>query len=142
MLLPSSDSKTTFTTDCETDYCSRAWDEKIQENTPRKILILDTSAFLAGLDPFSVNEEQVTVPEVEEEIRTNTITWVRFKAAAENGKLIIKQPSEESLKRVEACATAVGDTFFLSETDKQLLALGVELKASAGTTQIGTAGYS
>ena len=132
----------TFTTDYETDYCSRAWDEKIQENTPRKILILDTSAFLAGFDPFSVNEEQVTVPEVEEEIRTNTITWVRFKAAVENAKLIIKRPSEESLKRVEACATAVGDTFFLSETDKQLLALSLELKASARNAQIVTDDYS
>jgi len=103
---------------------------------------LDTSAFLAGLDPFSVNEEQVTVPNVEEEIRVNSMTWVRFKAATENGKLIVKQPTEESLKRVEACATAIGDTFFLSETDKQLLALALELKASARIAQIVTDDYS
>ena len=105
-------------------------------------MILDTSAFLAGLDPFSVNEEQVTVPNVEEELRTNSMTWVRFKAAVENTKLIIKQPSEESLKRAEACATTVGDTFFLSETDKQLLALALELKASARNAQIVTDDYS
>ena len=103
---------------------------------------MDTSAFLAGLDPFSLNEEQVTVPNVEEEIRTNSITWVRFKAAVENGKLVIKQPSEEALKRIEACATTVGDTFFLSETDKQLLALALELKGSACTTKIITDDYS
>ena len=105
-------------------------------------MILDTSAFLAGLDPFSVNEEQVTVPEVQEEIRTNTITWVRFKAAVENGKVIVKQPSEEARGKVEACATAIGDTFFLSETDKQLLALALELKTSARNAQIITDDYS
>ena len=103
---------------------------------------MDTSAFLAGLDPFLVNEEQVTVPNVEEELRTNSMAWVRFKAAVENTKLIIKQPSEDSRKRVEACATTVGDTFFLSETDKQLLALALELKASARVAQIVTDDYS
>jgi len=103
---------------------------------------LDTSAFLAGLDPFSVNEEQVTVPDVEEEIRTNSITWVRFKAAVENSRITLKRPTEESLKRVEACATALGDTFFLSETDKQLLALALELKTSAREPQVITDDYS
>ena len=105
-------------------------------------MVLDTSAFLAGLDPFSVNEEQVTVPSVEDEIRTNTMTWVRFQAAVENAKIIVKCPKEEALKKVEACATAVGDTFFLSETDKELLALAVELKATARGVQIVTDDYS
>jgi UPF0271 protein len=105
-------------------------------------LILDTSAFLAGLDPFSVNEEQVTVPEVEEELRTNSMTWVRFKAAIDNAKLTIRQPTPESRKKVETCATTVGDTFFLSETDKQLLALALELKASAYDAKIVTDDYS
>ncbi len=36
-------------------------------------MVLDTSAFLAGFDPFSLSEEQVTVPSVEEEIIRNSI---------------------------------------------------------------------
>jgi len=102
---------------------------------------LDTSAFLAGFDPFSVGIEQVTVSNVEEEIRTNSMTWVRFKAATESGKILIKRPLEEAVRQVEACAIQVGDSFFLSETDKQVLALALELKTS-GNPQIVTDDYS
>ena len=103
---------------------------------------MDTSAFLAGFDPFSVGEEQVTVSNVEEEIRTNSIPWVRFKAATENAKIVVKRPSEDSLKQVEACAIQVGDSFFLSETDKQVLALALELKTTTCDPQIVTDDYS
>ncbi len=103
---------------------------------------MDTSAFLAGFDPFRVNEEQVTVPDVEEEIRANSMIFVRFKAATENSKVIVKEPSDEALRRIESCAIEVGDTFFLSETDKHLLALALELKLSDYSPQIVTDDYS
>ena len=105
-------------------------------------MVLDTSAFLAGFDPFSVSEDQATVPKVEEEIRTNSMTWVRFKTAVENGKLKVKAPSEEFLNRVKASAITVGDSFFLSETDMQILALALELKAAGYSPQIVTDDYS
>ena len=105
-------------------------------------MVLDTSAFLAGFDPFSVVEEQVTVSNVEEEIRKNSITWVRFKAATDIGKISMKRPSEEFVRQIEACAVQVGDSFFLSETDKQVLALALELKTSAYDSQIVTDDYS
>lgn len=103
---------------------------------------MDTSAFLAGFDPFRVNEEQVTVPNVEAEIRANSMTWVRFKAATENMKVVVKKPTQEALERVESCAIEVGDSFFLSETDKQVLALALEIKASSCNPQIVTDDYS
>jgi UPF0271 protein len=105
-------------------------------------MILDTSAFLAGFDPFSVSEDQATVPKVKEEIRANSMTWVRFKTAVENGKLKVKAPSEEFLNKVEASAITVGDSFFLSETDMQILALALELKAAGYSPQIVTDDYS
>ncbi len=105
-------------------------------------MVLDTSAFLAGFDPFSVSEDQVTVPKVEEEIKGNSMTWVRFKTAVENGKLKVKVPSEEYWNKVKASANKVGDSFFLSETDMQLLALALELKAEGFTSQIVTDDYS
>src|SRR5208283_1895094 len=108
----------------------------------KRVIVLDTSAFLAGFDPFSLSEEQVTVPKVEEEIRKNSIILVRFKTALENGKLKVKAPSEESLNKVKASATKVGDSFLLSETDIQLLALALELKATGYTPQIVTDDYS
>ena len=39
----------------------------------KRALVLDTSAFLAGFDPFSLSEEQATVPKVEEEIRKKSM---------------------------------------------------------------------
>jgi UPF0271 protein len=105
-------------------------------------MVLDTSAFLAGFDPFSVSEDQATVPKVEEEIRVNSMSWVRFKTAVENGKLKVRAPSEESWNRVKASASRVGDSFFLSETDLQLLALASELRAEGYTPQIVTDDYS
>ena len=92
-------------------------------------MVLDTSAFLAGFDPFSVSEDQVTVPKVEEEIKGNS-------------KLKVKAPSEEYWNKVKASANKVGDSFFLSETDMQLLALALELKAEGFTSQIVTDDYS
>jgi UPF0271 protein len=105
-------------------------------------MVLDTSAFLAGFDPFSVAEDQVTVPKVEEEIRGNSMTLVRFKTAVENGKVKVKVPAEDFWNRVKASANMVGDSFFLSETDLQLLALALELKAEGCTPQIVTDDYS
>jgi UPF0271 protein len=105
-------------------------------------MVLDTSAFLAGFDPFSLNEDQATVHSVEEEIRTNTMTWVRFRTAVENGKLKVKEPSEEYWNRVKASANTVGDSFFLSETDMQVLALALELKVEGYDPKIVTDDYS
>ncbi len=108
----------------------------------KRIIILDTSAFLAGFDPFSLGEEQVTVPKVEQEIIRNSMIKVRFDAALESGKLKVKVPSEIFLNSVKKSAGKVGDSFKLSGTDVQLLALASELKAEGYTAQIITDDYS
>ena len=105
-------------------------------------MVLDTSAFLAGYEPFSVSEDQATVPMVEEEIKSNSITLVRFKTAVENGKVKVKAPSEDAWNHVKASANKVGDAFFLSETDLQVLALALEFKTKGCTPQIVTDDYS
>jgi UPF0271 protein len=115
----------------------------IQRNTQgKRILVLDTSAFLSGFDPLSVSEEQTTVPLVEEEISGNSIARVRLRMAIENGKLRVKPPSENYYEEVKASAKKVGDAFFLSETDMQLLALALELKKTGGNPLIITDDYS
>jgi UPF0271 protein len=105
-------------------------------------VILDTSAFLVGFDPLSFSQDQVTVPKVKEEIKANSMTLVRFKTAVENGRLKVEAPSEEFLNRVKTSAATVGDSFFLSETDLQILALALELKAAGFSPQIVTDDYS
>lgn len=106
------------------------------------MVILDTPAFLAGFDPFSVSEDQVTTPRVESEIRSNRMIQTRVQAAVDNGRLMVREPSEEFMRIVETSASSLGDAFFLSETDKQILALAVEIKASARDPQIVTDDYS
>ncbi len=115
--------------DAESDECKR-------------IIILDTSAFLAGFDPLSLNEEQATTPGVEEELRSNSMAKLRFNTAVENGKLKVKMPAQEFLNTIKASASKVGDSFLLSETDIQLLALAYELKSIGYTPQILTDDYS
>jgi len=111
-------------------------------NQNKPIMVLDTSAFLAGYDPFSRSEEQVTVPKVREEIRKNSLKWMRFEIAIEAGKLKVKAPQEKFFNKAKTSATNVGDSYLLSETDTQLLALALELRTEGYTPQILTDDYS
>ncbi len=114
-----------------------------QKDVPcKRVIILDTSAFVAGYDPFSLSEEQVTVPLVEEEIKRNSVVKVRLETAVESGKLKVKMPGLEFTSKVYTSATKVGDSFKLSDTDIQLLALALELRASGYKPQIITDDYS
>ncbi|MGD6809959.1 MAG: NOB1 family endonuclease [Candidatus Bathyarchaeia archaeon] len=106
------------------------------------MVVLDTSAFLAGFDPFSLGEEQVTVPKVRDEIRTNSMAWLRFNTAIESGKVKIKMPQEEYSNKVKTSASKLGDSYLLSETDMQLLALALELKTQGENPEIVTDDYS
>lgn len=112
------------------------------DNTLKKAVVLDTSALIAGFDPLSIEGEHYTVPKVKDEIAEDSMADVRFKIAVENGKLRVRIPNEISLSRIKASATVVGDTFFLSETDLQVLALALELKTEGYTPLIVTDDYS
>jgi UPF0271 protein len=108
----------------------------------RRVIVLDTSAFVAGLDPFSTSEEQYTVPAVRGEIPEDSVMSFRFKTAEENGKIKIENPTEENREKAKKSALEVGDSFFLSETDLQLLALAIELRERGLSPLIATDDYS
>lgn len=112
-----------------------------KESPCRRIVVLDTSAFVAGFDPFSLADEQVTVPKVEEEIKRNSMVKMRFEMAIESGKIKVKAPTQEACAELEASATKAGDIYKLSEADKQLLALSIELKIQGYTPKIITDDY-
>jgi len=97
---------------------------------------------VAGFDPFSISEEQYTVPVVQEEIRESSMAWVRLKTAVESGKLKVTAPKETFVGKVKESATLVGDKFFLSEADIQILALALELRAQGYSPLIATDDYS
>ena len=111
-------------------------------NLCRRVVVLDTSAFLAGFDPFSLNEEQMIAPKVEEEIRRNSMIKLRFETALENGRVKVKVPSSEFVNQIRETSSKVGDSFKLSETDIELLALALELKSTGYSPQIVSDDYS
>jgi len=105
-------------------------------------MVLDTSAFVGGFDPFSIGEEQVAPPKVEEELKRNSMMTLRFNTAVESGRIRIVEPSPEFIGKVKTSATSIGDSFYLSETDIQVLALALELKERGEEPQIATDDYS
>jgi UPF0271 protein len=116
--------------------------KNLTEKEGKRVIVLDTSAFVAGFDPFSISEEQYTVPMVKEEMTKSSMPSLRFKTAMESGKIIVETPDKTFLKMVKESATIVGDTFFLSETDLQVLALALELKTKGHNPSIVTDDYS
>jgi len=108
----------------------------------QRIIVLDTSAFIAGFDPLTIQNEQYSVPLVKEELVSNSLAWTRLTTAIGSAKLKIKQPSAEFVEKVREASKKVGDILSLSEADQQVLALALELKGSGYTPLIVTDDYS
>jgi UPF0271 protein len=88
-------------------------------------IILDSSAFIQGLDPQ--NEAVYTVPLVVEELREG-ITEARLRSMEATGRLKIVEPKDSYLEAVEDESLRRGESHALSATDKQVLALGLQLR--------------
>lgn len=114
----------------------------MKTQTDKRALVLDTSALVAGFDPFSISEEQYTAPKVLDEITEDSMLGLRFKTAIDNGKVKVENPDKTFLEKVKASASAIGDAYYLSKTDLQVLALALQLKARGHTPLIVTDDYS
>ena len=97
------------------------------------ILIFDTNIFLTGIDFNVINGTIYTTPNVIEEIKVerylekNRNILNKIQAAILSKKLILKTPSESFFKNIEEKSRNTGDLNVLSHTDKELLALALEL---------------
>jgi len=103
---------------------------------------LDTSAFIAGFEPFLIQNEIYSVPLVKEELISGSLAHLRFQTAVENGKLKVLKPKEKFIETVKQQAKKVGDYHYLSEADLQILALALQLKNSGKDSVIVTDDYS
>jgi UPF0271 protein len=112
------------------------------EPAVNRVIVLDTSAMVAGLDPFCINEDLYTVPAVKNEIGKNSMLAFRFLTAEENDKVRVVTPDPNFLKSAKKAASEVGDAYFLSEADLQVLALSLQLKAQGHLPFIATDDYS
>ena len=88
-------------------------------------LVLDSSAFIQGIDPQ--NEAAYTVPLVVGELRDGLVV-ARLRSMESTGRLKVVEPKESYLDIVEDESLRMGESHVLSATDKQVLALGLQLR--------------
>jgi UPF0271 protein len=67
---------------------------------------------------------------------------LRLETALRNGKVKIKKPTDLFVKKVNKYSESLGDAFFLSKADVQILALALELKNMNFSPLIATDDYS
>ncbi len=108
----------------------------------RKTIVLDTSAFMAGFDPFAVEDELYSVPAVGKELISSSLIKLKFEAATESGKIKIVEPSPKYLNMAKESSKETGDLDSLSEADMKVLALAMQLKDDGACPNIVTDDYS
>jgi len=92
----------------------------------QKVYILDTSAFLSG-KPINLNESEiVTTPGVFQELKPGGRDHQSFQFLLEKG-LNIYSPSKESIDQINIVSEKTGDKNRLSNQDKEILALALEM---------------
>ena len=87
--------------------------------------VLDASAFINGFEPKS--QFNFTVSLITDEVK-DLKSKILLDQAIEEGKIIIKEPKEEFIKELNETISKSGDDLRLSEADKKLLALALDLK--------------
>ena len=87
-------------------------------------------------------QKKEDVPEVQEEIKINSIMNIRLELAIEKGKIEVKVPLKKFKIKTIKIANRLGDAHVLSQTDLELLALALELKNEGLNPLIITDDYS
>ena len=86
--------------------------------------VLDASAFINGFEPKS--QFNFTVSEITDEVK-DLKSKILLDQAIEEGKIIIKEPKQEYIQELNETISKSGDDLRLSEADKKLLALALDL---------------
>lgn len=79
---------------------------------------------------------------VREELSSNSLASLRLETAIKSGKVKVKKPDAFFVNKVHEYSKSLGDAFFLSEADVQILALALELKNMNFSPMIATDDYS
>jgi len=103
----------------------------------QEIKVFDTNIFLTGIDFNLINGLIYTLPEVIDEINVkkyhekNRNILNRIYAAIDSKKLMLRSPIDKFFQIIEDNSKISGDFKALSEVDKGLLALTLELKQNS-----------
>ena len=101
--------------------------------------ILDASAFINGFEPKG--KFNFTVSEITDEVK-DLKSKILLDQAIEDGKIIIKEPKEEFIKELNEIISESGDDLRLSEADKKLLALALDVRCENENIKVLTDDYS
>lgn len=101
--------------------------------------VLDASAFINGFE--IQNHNNFTVPEITEEVRDLKSRLV-LNQAIEEERIIIKEPETRFVHELDGIIASSGDDLRLSEPDKKLLALALDLIDSGCKVKVMTDDYS
>ena len=101
--------------------------------------VLDASAFINGFEPKG--QFNFTVSEITDEVK-DLKSKILLDQAIEDGKIIIKEPKEEFIKELNEIISESGDDLRLSEADKKLLALALDVRCENENIKVLTDDYS
>jgi len=107
-----------------------------------RAFVLDTSAFIMGVNPSSMEGMAYSVPAVSDELPEGTMASLRFNTSRDSGKLIVKMPDLRSQNTVRTASFQIGEDQVLSEADRQILALALNLKLEGKATTIVSDDYA
>jgi endoribonuclease Nob1 len=94
----------------------------------RRVLILDTTAFIMGYEATNISDVQFSVPMVAKELTEDSTPWLRFKIAQEKHALQVRSPEKKHLEEAKKIAGKMGEVRHLSDADMEILSLSLELK--------------
>jgi rRNA maturation endonuclease Nob1 len=114
----------------------------LSEKAGTRVLVLDTSALVMGLNPSGLSLPIYSVPSVMNELIPHTMPHSRFVASRDSGRLVVRKPSPSSVKAVEEASSRVGDVGVLSTADLDVLALALDLRESGSLPLIVTDDYA
>src|SRR5438309_11236993 len=94
-----------------------------------------------GFNPTRTGEVY-TVPAVEDELLRGTMTQLRFHVNKEKGKVILRFPSPRALESVEAVSARAGEKGHVSQVDRDVVALALDLKQVGQVSVVVSDDYS
>jgi UPF0271 protein len=112
----------------------------MKNSKKQKVLIIDTSAILSGKTIDTKDIKIITTPGVYKELNPGGRDYQFFQFLLEKG-LKICTPSKESIKKVNSLSKQTGEIDRLSDEDKEILALAIDIKED-GEVAIITDDYS
>ncbi len=94
-----------------------------------KVYVLDAGALLSNWTQKHPDYLFVTTYSIIDELQ-NKPSQQRADNLVSTGRLSIESPAQSWIKQVASVSSTVGDGYVLSDTDKELIALALELKNS------------